>query len=84
MDKEIGVLGYIAYVVGLFVFAPIVVFWCGYFGGLILKWLVGDFLTNGLNLLFDTTRFSSNVIPLVCASLATVGSYFKSVQNNNK
>ena len=66
-------------VIGILVFA--------YLGGMILDWIVGAKLVNGLNLMFDTTRFTRDLIPLTCATLATIGRYFKSSQtntNNNK
>jgi hypothetical protein len=33
---------------------------------------------DGLNLMFNTDRFTRDLIPLTCATLATIGSYFKS------
>lgn len=30
-----------------------------------------------------TTRFTPDIIPLACATLATIGRYFKSSQTNN-
>ena len=53
-------------------------FFGGYVTGLVLEWAVGDMLINGLNLLFDTTRFSTDIIPIVCGALAVIGSFFKS------
>ena len=50
---------------------------------MILDWIVGAKLVNGLNLMFDTTRFTRDLIPLTCATLATIGRYFKSSQTNN-
>ena len=71
----------------LLVFAPVLTFAFAYIGGMILDWLVGEKLVNGLNLMFDTTRFTRDLIPLTCATLATIGRYFKSSMsnsNNNK
>lgn len=69
--------------VGLLVFSPVLTFGFAYFGGLILKWFVGDAVCNGLNMVFNTTRFTPNVIPIICATLATIGKYFRSTQTNN-
>ena len=66
----------------LLVFSPVITFGLAYLGGMILDWIVGEKLVNGLNLMFDTTRFTRDLIPLVCATLATIGRYFKSSQTN--
>ena len=75
--------GVIVTFIGLLVFAPVITFGFAYLGGMILDWIVGEKLVNGLNLMFDTTRFTRDLIPLTCATLATIGRYFKSSQTNN-
>lgn len=77
------VSGVIVTFIGLLVFAPMITFGFAYLGGMILDWIVGEKLVNGLNLMFDTTRFTRDLIPLTCATLATIGRYFKSSQTNN-
>ena len=67
----------------LLVFAPVLTFAFAYIGGMILDWIVGEKLVNGLNLMFDTTRFTRDLIPLTCATLATIGRYFKSSMSNS-
>ena len=57
---------------------PILVFLTGVVSGLILKWIVGGFVVDGLNLIFTTTRFSADKLPIVCGALAVIGSFFKS------
>lgn len=85
--KTVGIVSIVSGVVvtfiGLLVFAPVITFGFAYLGGMILDWIVGDKLVNGLNLMFDTTRFTRDLIPLTCATLATIGRYFKSNQTNN-
>lgn len=79
--------GVAATVLLLLVFAPVIVFALAYIGGMLLDWIVGEKLVNGLNLMFDTTRFTRDLIPLTCATLATIGRYFKFSMpnpNNNK
>lgn len=66
----------------LLVFSPVLTFGFAYLGGMILDWIVGEKLVEGLNLMFDTTRFTRDLIPLTCATLATIGRYFKSSQSN--
>lgn len=70
-------------VILLLVFAPVLTFAFAYIGGMLLDWLVGESLVNGLNLMFDTTRFTRELIPLTCATLATIGRYFKSSMSNS-
>ena len=85
--EKVGIVsivsGVIVTFIGLLVFAPVITFGFAYLGGMILDWIVGDKLVNGLNLMFDTTRFTRDLIPLTCATLATIGRYFKSSQTNN-
>ncbi len=85
--EKVGIVsivsGVIVTFIGLLVFAPVITFSFAYLGGMILDWIVGEKLVNGLNLMFDTTRFTRDLIPLTCATLATIGRYFKSSQTNN-
>lgn len=80
--ESLGIVTVIAGFIGLLVFSPILTFEFAYLGGMILDWIVGAKLVNGLNLMFDTTRFTRELIPLTCATLATIGRYFKSSQSN--
>ena len=82
--ETVGVLTIIVGLIGLLVFSPVITFglaWVG--GGVLLKMCVGDTIAAGMNLMFDTTRFTPDFIPLACATLATIGRYFKSSQTNN-
>lgn len=85
--EKVGIVSIVSGVVvtfiGLLVFAPVITFGFAYLGGMILDWIVGEKLVNGLNLMFDTTRFTRDLIPLTCATFATIGRYFKSSQTNN-
>lgn len=84
MDKEdFGIIAAIAGVIGLLVFSPVITFGFAWLGGWILKMCVGSAIADGMNLMFNTTRFTPDFIPLACATLATIGKYFKSSQTNN-
>lgn len=61
-------------IIGLLVFSPVITFGFAWMGGWILKVCVGSAIT---------TRFTPDFIPLACATLATIGKYFKSSQTNN-
>lgn len=80
--KAAGIVSAIVGFVALLVFSPVLTFFCGYVGGMLLDWVVGAKLVDGLNLMFDTTRFTRDLIPLTCATLATIGKYFKASQSN--
>ena len=69
--------------IGLLVFSPVLAFGFAWIGGWILKVCVGTTIADGMNLMFNTTRFTPDFIPLACATLATIGKYFKSTQTNN-
>lgn len=59
------------------IFSPVLVFAFSYFSGWILKVCIGNLVANSLNILFNTTRFTPEVIPMVCGALGTIGSFFK-------
>ena len=83
--EKAGIASIIIGLIGLLVFSPVLTFLCAYVGGMLLDWIVGAKLVDGLNLMFDTTRFTRDLIPLTCATLATIGRYFKASQfNTNK
>ena len=80
--ETVGIISIIAGFITLLVFSPVLTFLCAYVGGMLLDWIVGAKLVDGLNLMFDTTRFTRDLIPLTCATLATIGRYFKASQSN--
>ena len=86
MRDKMETLGWItAFVgmIGLLVFSPVFTFGFAWIGGWILKGCVVTTIADGMNLMFNTTRFTPDFIPLACATLATIGKYFKSSQTNN-
>lgn len=70
--------------IALLLLAPLLSFAGGCFTGLVLKWFVADAVVNGLNLLFNTTRFEPSTLPIFCGSLGVIGSFFKSVNTSTK
>ena len=80
----LGCIGVIIFAVIIWIVSPILNFFCGYFAGLILSWAVGGTLIDGLNILFNTTRFSADMLPVVFGALAVVGSFFRSSLSNSK
>lgn len=85
MKNDIGsVIAAIIGVAILCIITPIITFGAGWFGGWILMKIVGGAVVTGLNALFGTTRFTPDLIPVVCGVLTVIGSYFKTVVSNNK
>lgn len=86
MRNKMEALGWVtAFIgmIGLLVFSPVLTFGFAWIDGWILKVCVGTTIADGMNLMFNTTRFTPDFIPLACATLATIGKYFKSTQTNN-
>lgn len=61
--EKVGLLSLIGGTIVLLVFAPVLTFLFAYLGGMLLDLFVGAKLVNGLNLMFDTTRFTRDLIP---------------------
>ncbi|MGM1044745.1 MAG: hypothetical protein ACQEXX_01225 [Bacillota bacterium] len=62
---------------------PVIYVGFGYLGGLVVKWIFGGMIVEGMNGVFGTDRFTPGMIPVVAATLAFIGSYFKSSNTNN-
>lgn len=77
------VLASIAFALGL-VYVPLVSFALGYVGGVLLNWIVGAQLSSGMNLIFNTTRFTRESLPIVLATASVIGSYFTQTQSGSK
>ena len=71
------VLGAIVGVLIAIFVVPFVSFWLFYFGGWLTSLTIGDTLAAGLNLVFKTTHFTKDVIPMTAGVLGWIGGYFK-------
>lgn len=56
----------------------------GWIIGYIVKFLCGDFICNGLNLLCGSERFIPKMLPTIGGALGFVGVFFKNSKNNTK
>lgn len=89
--EKIGVVysSILVVVVGLLVMAtlllivPIVYVCFGFMGGLVVKWIFGGMITDGLNVLFNTSRFTPEMIPTLTAIFALIGSFFKNSKSSS-
>lgn len=83
--KEAGTaLGGCLLAIILIFISPLFSFAIGYLVGLILSWCIGNTVANGMNILFDTTRFTPDLLPIVCGALGTVGSFFRTTTTRTK
>ena len=60
--EKTGIVATVIVCVLSLIFSPVLTFGCAYVGGMILDWIVGAKLVDGLNLMFDTTRFTRSSI----------------------
>lgn len=71
-------------VILILIFSPVITFFCGWFGGWMLMKIIGDAVASGFNTLFGTARFTPDMLPIVCGSLALIGSCFTSINTSTK
>lgn len=62
----------------LLFFVPVIGFGIAYLAGWILQTFIGDTVASGLNILFNTDRFTPDMLPLFCGVLGLIGSALKS------
>ena len=83
MDKTFGCLGVVIMSILLIIFTPAICYFLGWITGTLLSWTIGDIIVNGLNYLFDTTRFTVDKLPMVCGTLGVIGSFFKNTSTTS-
>ena len=88
MDKDVtkfvfAIVGIIALVVVVIIFGGAISFGLGWLGGLFLKWVCGEVVANGLNMVLGNItqyEFTPNDLPLFSAIMTTIAGFFKSVK----
>ena len=88
MDKDtvkdlFTIVGCVALIAVLIIFGGAISFGLGWLGGLFLKWVGGDVVANGLNMVLGNItqhQFTPNDIPLFSAIMTTIAGFFKSVK----
>lgn len=78
-----GCLGAILALILVLIFGPVLYYFGGWITGHILSWFIGDTVVNGLNYLFNTTRFTVDMLPTICGTLGVIGSFFKSTSTTS-
>ncbi len=71
---------FIAKIISVFIM-PIVVFGTAYIGGLILARFAGNVVTEGLNVIFVTNRFTPEMIAPTFATFSLIASIIKKEKN---
>ena len=82
-EKTYGCFTVIIVVILMAIIMPVIHYLSGYITGLILQWLIGETVVNGMNYLFNTTRFTVDMLPRICGTLGVIGSFFKSVTTSS-
>ncbi len=83
MKKTAGCFGWLITLILLLIISPVLNYFCGWLTGVILQWLIGDTVVNGMNYLFNTTRFTTDMLPTICGTLGVIGSFFKSTSSSS-
>lgn len=83
MKETMGCFAWIIILVLLVILGPVLSYFCGWLTGVILQWLIGDTVVNGMNYLFNTTRFTTDMLPTICGTLGVIGSFFKSTTSSS-
>ena len=83
MKATTGCLTWIITLILLVILGPVPNYFFGWLTGVILQWLIGDTVVNGMNYLFNTTRFTTDMLPTICGTLGVIGSFFKSTTSSS-
>ena len=76
----LAIVGVAALIAFLIVFGGAISFGLGYLGGIFLKWVCGEPVANGLNMVLGNItqhNFTPNDIPLFSAIMTTIAGFFK-------
>ena len=81
MKDNAGCFVWLMTFVLLLIFSPVLSYFCGWITGLLLQMWIGDTVINGMNYLFNTNRFTVDMLPTICGTLGVVGSFFRSTSS---
>ena len=87
MKDLFTIIGWIAAIAIIIIFCGAISFGLGWLGGLFLKWICGDAVASGLNMVLGNItqhQFTPSDIPLFSAIMTTIAGFFKSVKYNKK
>ena len=76
-NEFLGCLGLVSLLIFVII-SPALYYFGGWITGNILSWFIGDTVISGMNYLFNTDRFSVDMLPTICGTLGIIGSFFRS------
>ena len=79
MENIFKIIGGIVAIIGVILILPFISFWLSYFGGWLTKITIGNTLVKALNILFNTSYFRAEMLPLMAGALGWIGGFFKTV-----
>lgn len=79
-EETAGCLASVLALIVAIIVCPVLYYFFGWVTGHILKFFIGDIVINGMNYLFNTTRFTTDMLPTICGTLGVIGSFFKSAK----
>lgn len=83
MKETADCFGWLITLALLVIVEPVLYYFFGWLTGVILEWLIGDTVINGMNYLFNTTRFTTDMLPTICGTLGVIRSFFKSTASSS-
>lgn len=83
MKETAGCLTFVLTLIVCVIILPVLYYFCGWLTGVILQWLIGDKVISGMNYLFNTTRFTVDMLPRICGTLGVIGSFFRNTTSSN-
>lgn len=87
MKDIFALIGVVVGIIVLIIVMPFINFWLAYFGGWLAKLVIGTKLATALNVLFNTTYFTAEMLPMLAGALGWIGSFFKGttrIKENSK
>ena len=73
MKKTMSCFAWVIVIVLALILGPVLYYFGGWITGHILKWFIGDTVVSGMNYLFNTTRFTTDMLPTICGTLGVIG-----------
>lgn len=82
-NDYLGCLGAIVVIVVFIIVEPALYYFFGWITGHLLDFVIGDKVVAGMNYVFETERFTRDMLPTTCGVLGVIGSFFKSHNYNS-
>jgi hypothetical protein len=83
MKETAGCFALIVTLVLILILGPVLYYFGGWITGHLLSWFIGDIVVNGMNYIFNTDRFTVDMLLTICGTLGVIGSFFKSTHTTS-